>query len=96
MEDEGKRAFHVFSYNGMGADNRHLQAQTLAISVYQAWAGKDAGVQGFRAGNQGRGRPPKQGKGKHGDTGIQKLSHRAYLSVGQHETNRPHYFLLET
>lgn len=46
---EGENAFHVVSSNGMGADNRHFKAQTLAISVYQAWASEDARVQGYAA-----------------------------------------------
>jgi hypothetical protein len=96
MEDERKNASYVVTQNGVGADNRHLKAQTVVISVYQTRAGKDARVQRDSVGNQGSDRPSKQGQGDNGDTGIQRLSHRAYLSVGQHETNRPHYFLLET
>ena len=88
---------HVFSQNGMGANNRHLyEAEALVISVYQARAGKDAGVQGDSVGNEGSDRPSNEGEAGYVDTGIQRLSHRAYLSVGQYETNRPHYFLLET
>jgi len=62
MEDEGKSCFHVFSQNGMGANNRHLyEAEAMVISVYQARACKDARVQRDSVGNQGSDRPSKQG-----------------------------------
>jgi len=42
----------VVSQNGMGTNNRHLyEAEALVISVYQAWAGKDARVQRDSVGN---------------------------------------------
>ena len=81
----------------MGTNNRHLyEAEAMVISVYQARAGKDARVQRYSVGNQGSDRPSNEGEEGYGDTGIQRLSHRFDLSVGQYETNRPHYFLLET
>ena len=87
----------VVSQNGMGTNNRHLyEAEAMVISVYQAGACKDAGVQRESVGDEGSDRPSKQGEREHGDTGIQRLSHWSDLSVGQYETNRPHYFLLET
>ena len=91
-----KRSY-VFTQRGMGTNNRHLyEAEAVVISVYQAWAGKDARVQGKSAGNQGSDRPSKQGEREYGDTGIQRLSHWSDLSIRQYQTNRPHYFLLET
>ena len=81
----------------MGTNNRHLyEAEALVISVYQARAGKDAGVQGDSVGNEGSDRPSNEGEEGYGDTGIQRLSHWSDLSVRQYPTNSPHYFLLET
>ena len=87
----------VVSQNGMGTNNRHLyEAEALVISVYQARAGKDAGVQGDSVGNEGSDRPSNEGEAGYVDTGIQRLSHWSDLSVRQYQKNRPHYFLLET
>jgi len=87
----------VVSQNGMGANNRHLyEAEALVISVYQAWAGKDARVQRDSVGNQGSDRPSNGSEAGYGDTGIQRLSHWSDLSVRQYPTNSPYYFLLET
>ena len=87
----------VVSQNGMGANNRHLyEAEALVISVYQAWAGKDARVQRYSVGNQGSDRPSNEGEAGYVDTGIQRLSHWSDLSVRQYPTNSPYYFLLET
>lgn len=81
----------------MGANNRHqAEAQTLVISVYQAWAGKDARVWRYSVGIEGRDRPSNKGEEGYGDTGIQGLSHRSDLPVRQYQANRPYYFLLET
>ena len=56
-----KRSY-VFPQRGMGANNRHLyEAEAMVISVYQARAGKDAGVQRESVGDEGSDRPSKQG-----------------------------------
>jgi len=81
----------------MGTNNRHLyEAEALVISVYQARAGKDAGVQGDSVGNEGSDRPSNEGEAGYVDTGIQRLSHWSDLSARQYQANRPYYFLLET